>query len=235
MNQSIKNNPSQNIALSNLAENLGIEKLQAKISSLYGLKKLEDINLLTALLVNYLADNLELIQKPAQTENSSLFYLTCFPSLPVDFPESAEIPIYLYGDKTMTVRNVQCRPKATEETLRYLWNSMIEQNTLLVSEILEKIKTHPELNTWMTQGYIPGTAIDEIAKQLTQQNKYVGMPSRFSTSAKTLVKNMYKSWFAVQEKKDKSALGKKKMVDNNQKRTINSFSSLILYYCTFNN
>ena len=99
MNQSIKNNPPQNIALPNLAENLGLEKLQAKISSLYGLEKLEDIDLLTALFVEYLADNWELIQKPAQIESSSLFYLTCFPSLPLNFPENAEIPMYLYGDK----------------------------------------------------------------------------------------------------------------------------------------
>ncbi len=92
------------MALPNLAENLGIEKLQAKISSLYGLKKSEDINLLTALFVGYLADNLELIQKPAQTKNSNLCYLTSFPSLPINFPENADIPIYIYGDKVCVCR-----------------------------------------------------------------------------------------------------------------------------------
>ena len=104
MNQSIKNNLTQNSTLPNLAKNLGIEKLQAKVSSLYGLKKSEDINLLTALFVGYLADNLELIQKPVQTENSNLCYLTCLPSLPSNFPENADIPIYLYGDKVYICR-----------------------------------------------------------------------------------------------------------------------------------
>ena len=99
MNQSIKNNSSQNIALPNLVENLGIEKLQTKISYLYGLEKPEEINSLTTLFVENLADNLELIQKPVQIENSSLFYLTYFPSLPIDFPDSAEMPFFLYGDK----------------------------------------------------------------------------------------------------------------------------------------
>ncbi len=99
MNQHIKNNLPRNIALSNLADNSGIEKLQAKIATLYGLEKSEDINLLTALFVEYLADNLELIHKPAEIGNSNLFDLTCLPSLPIDFPENAEIPIYLYGDK----------------------------------------------------------------------------------------------------------------------------------------
>ncbi len=99
MNQTIKNNLPRSIALPNLADNSGIEKLQAKISSLYGVEKSEDINLLTALFVEHLADNLELIHKPAGIGNSNLVDLTCFPSLSSDFPQNAEIPIYLYGDK----------------------------------------------------------------------------------------------------------------------------------------
>ena len=99
MNQHIKNNLPKNLALFSLADDLGIEKLQAKIANLYGLEKLEDINLLTALFVEYLADNLEVIQKPAQTENCNLRYLTCFPNFPIDFPENAKMPFFLYGDK----------------------------------------------------------------------------------------------------------------------------------------
>lgn len=93
MNQSIKND------LPNLAENLGIEKLQTKISYLYGLAKPEEINLLTALFVEYLADNLELIQKPAQIKRNNCLSLAGIPRLPIDFPQSAKMPLYLYGDK----------------------------------------------------------------------------------------------------------------------------------------
>jgi len=99
MNQRIENNLTQNLALPSLADNLGIEKLQAKIASLYGLEKQKEINLLTALFIKYLADNLELIQKPPQTKNCNLRYLTCFPNFPINFPENAEIPFFLYGDK----------------------------------------------------------------------------------------------------------------------------------------
>ncbi|MGL5942700.1 MAG: hypothetical protein ACRC2S_20495 [Waterburya sp.] len=99
MNQSIKNNLHKNMILPNLAENLGIKKLQAKISSLYGIEKLEEINLLTALLIEQLVDNLELIQKPTPTKCNNCFPLTCIPSLPIDFPQSAEMPLFLYGDK----------------------------------------------------------------------------------------------------------------------------------------
>lgn len=93
------------MALPNLTENLGIEKLQAKISSLYGLEKSEEIDLLTALFVEYFADNLDLIQKPAEIINSNLVDLTCFPSLPTNFPQNVDIPIYLYGDKVYVRRD----------------------------------------------------------------------------------------------------------------------------------
>ena len=36
------------------------------------------------------------------------------------------------------------------------------------------------------------------------------MPGRFSTSAETLVKDIYKSWFAVQRKKRNKIWGKKR-------------------------
>ena len=110
----------------------------------------------------------------------------------------------------MAVTSIQCRLKATEETLCYLWNLMIEQNTLLINEILEGIRTHQELDIWITQGYIPVTAIDKIAKQLKQQPKYKEMPGRFSTSAETLVKEINKSWFAVQRKKRNKIWGQKR-------------------------
>jgi IS605 OrfB family transposase len=110
----------------------------------------------------------------------------------------------------MTVITIQCRLQATEETLRYLWNLTIEQNTLLVSEILERIRTHQELDAWIAQGYIPVTAIDKIIKQLKELPKYSEMPGRFGTSAETLVKDIYKSWFAVQRKKRNKIWGKKR-------------------------
>lgn len=101
MNQHIKNNLPRNIALSNLADDLGIEKLQTKISTLYGFERQEEIDLLTRFFIESLADNVELIQKPTRIENSRLSYVARFPSLPNDFPENAEIPMYLYGDKVV--------------------------------------------------------------------------------------------------------------------------------------
>ena len=99
MNQHVKNNLPKNLALPTLTDNLGIKKLQEKISALYGLEKQEEIDLLTTLFIESLADNLELIQKPTEVVNSNLVNLSCFPSLPTNFPQNVDIPIYLYGDK----------------------------------------------------------------------------------------------------------------------------------------
>jgi hypothetical protein len=51
---------------------------------------------------------------------------------------------------------------------------------------------------------------NEIAQQLKQQPKYDEMPGRFNTSAETLVKEIYKSWFAIQRKKTKQLWDKKR-------------------------
>lgn len=99
MNQFIKNNSYRSNKRNNAPENFGIEKLQAKISSLYGIEKLEEINLLIALLIEQLTDNLELIHKPAPTKRNNCFSLICILSLPIDFPQSAAMPLFLYGDR----------------------------------------------------------------------------------------------------------------------------------------
>ncbi len=110
----------------------------------------------------------------------------------------------------MAIITVQCLLQAPEETLRHLWKMMVEQNTLLVSETLEQIKINSELDLWLAQGYIPIATIQKIVKQLKQQSKYQDMPGRFSNSAETLVKEIYKSWFAIQKKKRNSLWGKRK-------------------------
>ena len=110
----------------------------------------------------------------------------------------------------MAIITIQCRLQAQAETLRYLWRLMTEQNSLLVNEILEHLNSSPELNQWLSQGYISAETIKKIVKQLKQQPKYDGMPCRFSDSAETLVKDIYKSWFAIQRNKRNRMWGKKR-------------------------
>ncbi|VEP14842.1 hypothetical protein H1P_2910003 [Hyella patelloides LEGE 07179] len=99
LDRSIENNPIQ--YASRISQDLGIEKLQHSISYLYRINRLDDINFLTALFIEQLANSLELISKPAKIQSDRLFPLTEFPPLPVDFPQSLEMPLYLYGDKVL--------------------------------------------------------------------------------------------------------------------------------------
>ena len=110
----------------------------------------------------------------------------------------------------MALETVQCRLQAPEKTLKYLWRLMSDQNTPLVNQTLETIRTNPEINKWISQGYIPNETIEKIIKNLKQQPEYQGVPGRFHDSAEKLVKEVYQSWFAVQLKKRISLKGKKR-------------------------
>ena len=110
----------------------------------------------------------------------------------------------------MAIITVQCRLQAEEKTLKYLWELGTIQNTVFVSEILEQIATHPQMQSWLNDGYIPSTALDKIADELKKQDRYKDMAARPTTSATTLVKEIYKSWFAVQAQKRRRLWGKKR-------------------------
>lgn len=91
------NNPKNRSAKSSLTSYLpSIEKLQHTILLLYQIDKPDEINSLTALLIEQLANSLELISIPTAVNNIPL---TCFPSFPLDFPNNMEMPLYLYGDR----------------------------------------------------------------------------------------------------------------------------------------
>ena len=92
------NNPncsSRDIAAS---YHLSVEKLQQTISQLYQIDKPDEIDFLTALFIEQLANSLELNSIPSSLAASSI-PLVNFPPLPVDFPDSMEMPLYLYGDR----------------------------------------------------------------------------------------------------------------------------------------
>lgn len=110
----------------------------------------------------------------------------------------------------MAFKTIQCRLQTSEKTLQYLWTLMSEKNTPLINQTLETIRINPELNTWISQGYIPNETIEAIINSFKQQPEYKGTPSIFYHSAEMLVKEVYQSWFAVQLKKRLSLKGKKR-------------------------
>ena len=107
---------------------------------------------------------------------------------------------------------VQCRLIAPESTLKHIWTMMAQQQTPLVNQLLHHISTHPDINTWLTANQLPSKLVETLAQQLKTQPLYQELPGRFITSAITLVKEMYASWFAVQTQKRLSLDGKKRFL-----------------------
>ncbi|MEP0752306.1 type V CRISPR-associated protein Cas12k [Trichocoleus sp. Lan] len=101
----------------------------------------------------------------------------------------------------MSIITVQCQLKATEASLHHLWQLMVEKNTLLVNELLKQINTHPDLDNWLQEGNITAEVINGLCKNLRAESHFQDMPGRFANAAENLVKYIYKSWFAQQEKR----------------------------------
>lgn len=78
---------------------------------------------------------------------------------------------------------------------------MAEKNTLLVNELLKQINTHPDLENWLEEGNITADAIKGLCKNLRTESRFQDMPGRFANAAENLVQYIYKSWFALQEKR----------------------------------
>lgn len=110
----------------------------------------------------------------------------------------------------MSVITIQCRLVSDESSLRLLWELMAEKNTPLINELLEQLGKHPDFETWLEKGEVPEETIKKICNSLKKQERFADQPGRFYTSAVTLVKEVYKSWFALQKRRQRQIEGKER-------------------------
>ncbi|BBD58003.1 hypothetical protein NIES2109_07720 [Nostoc sp. HK-01] len=110
----------------------------------------------------------------------------------------------------MSIITIQCRLVAEEETLRQLWELMTDKNTPLVNELLAQVGKHPDFETWLEKGKIPTELLKTLVNSLKTQERFVGQPGRFYTSAIALVDYVYKSWFALQKRRKRQIEGKER-------------------------
>ncbi|BAY38490.1 hypothetical protein NIES2111_28380 [Nostoc sp. NIES-2111] len=110
----------------------------------------------------------------------------------------------------MSVITIQCRLVAEEDTLRTLWELMANKYTPFINELLVQLGQHPEFETWLKKGEVPKETIERINKSLSTQEPFAGQPGRFYTSAITLVKEIYKSWFTLQQRRLRQIEGKER-------------------------
>ncbi|MDZ8189690.1 MAG: type V CRISPR-associated protein Cas12k [Nostoc sp. ChiSLP02] len=110
----------------------------------------------------------------------------------------------------MSVITIQCRLVSDENSLRLLWKLMAEKNTPLINELLEQLAKHPDFDTWLEKTEVPEKTIKRICSSLKTQERFAEQPGRFYTSAEALVKEVYKSWFALQKRRQRQIEGKER-------------------------
>jgi len=82
--------------------------------------------------------------------------------------------------------------------------------TLLVNELLEAIPQRPEFPEWQRRGTIAREAVRIVLKPVKSKPAYTELPKRFFTSAELLVCYVYKSWLALQKRRQWQLAGKQR-------------------------
>ncbi|MFN6476467.1 type V CRISPR-associated protein Cas12k [Nostoc sp. DedQUE07] len=113
----------------------------------------------------------------------------------------------------MSLITILCRLVADKATLRYLWELMADKYTPLINELLEQLAQHPDFETWLEKGEVPKDTIKTICNSLKIQDRFADQPGRFYTSAVTLVKEVYKSWFTLQQRRQRQIKGKERWLN----------------------
>nr|WP_251955732.1 type V CRISPR-associated protein Cas12k [Nostoc commune] len=90
---------------------------------------------------------------------------------------------------------------------------MAEKNTPLVNEILERLGKHSEFEIWVKTAKVPKTVIKELCDSLKTQEPFIGQPGRFYTPAITLVTYIYKSWLALNRRRQLKIEGKERWLE----------------------
>ncbi|MBD2003855.1 MULTISPECIES: type V CRISPR-associated protein Cas12k [Cyanophyceae] len=100
----------------------------------------------------------------------------------------------------MSLITIQCRLAADEENCRSLWELMADKNTPLINELLSRLPKHLDFEKWVEEGKLPADVIKKLCKSLKTEERFVGQPGRFYSSATSLVEYIYKSWLALQQR-----------------------------------
>lgn len=101
----------------------------------------------------------------------------------------------------MSQITIQCRLVSCESTRHQLWKLMAEKNTPLVNELLEQVGQHSDFESWRQKGKLPASYVKSLCESLKTEERFSGQPGRFYTSASALVNYIYKSWLALQQRK----------------------------------
>lgn len=108
----------------------------------------------------------------------------------------------------MSFVTIQCRLVVSESIRCRLWNLMANKNTPLINQLLQSVSQHDEIEAWQRRGTVSVKTVRELGEPFKTDPRFEGQPGRFYTSASLMVTYTYKSWLALQRKRQQRLDGK---------------------------
>lgn len=113
----------------------------------------------------------------------------------------------------MSQITIQCRLVAQESDRQKLWTLMADLNTPFINELLKQVAQHPDFETWQQKGHVKAGIIEQLGNTLKTDARFISQPARFYSSAISLVKYIYKSWFKLQQRLQRKLEGKRRWLE----------------------
>jgi len=109
----------------------------------------------------------------------------------------------------MSQITVRARLIAPEETRRAYWDLMAGSNTPLINEALRVLPTLSDFPKWRQKGTLPDKAAENLIIKLKEDSRFVGQPFWSYISAHKQVTYTFRSWLALQHRKQWKLAGKR--------------------------
>lgn len=113
----------------------------------------------------------------------------------------------------MSKITIQCRLIASTQSRQELWELMAGANTPLIDELLARVGQHPDFETWRQKDKLPSQTVSCLCQLLKTDPHFIGQPSRFYTSAISVVEYIYKSWLALQQRLQRQLEGQTRWLE----------------------
>lgn len=112
----------------------------------------------------------------------------------------------------MVVRTIRCRLTASRETRQFFWEKMVAY-TCLINQLFSKVAQDEQFNDWQQSSSVPRKPLEEIIKTIEKESGSYHLPARFYTSAVLMTQYVYKSWFALQKRRQWQIQGKRRWLE----------------------
>lgn len=113
----------------------------------------------------------------------------------------------------MSQKTVRCRLISTEENRKALWLLMAERNTPLINEALRQLPSHSDFPKWRQKGKLPDIAAKCLIDRLKTDARFANQPVWYCISAQKHVTYIFRSWLAIQRRKQWKLEGKRRWLE----------------------